>query len=153
MVEVPEHDPAQEILKKRKAVVEQYLNELLPTEYPIGRAVSLWQNWYETVDDIVDFYQDESKGLSGKSIVRSGKEFEQAQASMERLTDAIQKRLGTDQFSDEQLSEWFGRVTSKQVQAIAEVIAESDLPVFSKSPKERFEEAVKKVMSEPRQVE
>jgi len=52
------------------------------------------------------------------------------------LTDAIQKKLGTDKFCNEQLSEWFGRVTPKQAQAIVDVIADRFASIFLNHQKE-----------------
>jgi len=68
MVEIPEHEPRQEVLKQRKSITERYLYELLPQNTRVVGQFRYGKIWYETVDDIVDFYQDESKGLSERVL-------------------------------------------------------------------------------------
>ena len=145
MIEATTGTPEKDL---RRVIVQRYIEEVIPTEYPNGRAVSLLQNWWEIVGKIVDFYDNEAKGLVGKSVVRTAEEDNEAWEKMRKLTDEIQSKLrDNDKLSNDQLNDWLGRITPTQLNAIIEGITESSLPIYSKSPNERFNDAVNSLTS------
>lgn len=139
-IKVPEEETA-----ARRETVGRYFNDFLREDPETGlRSTSgiQMQNWWESVQEVVAFYGDEFKGG-----VVNGEDHDRAIAQQRKLLDEIQESLGEgNKLSEAQVDIFLGGVRPEQFDAIVDAVAGSDLPLYSKSPEEKFDEALKEVM-------